>query len=219
MVPIGIVDHISEGTFSSLIHWFTDPNNKNSSSHFGVARDGRVVQFVSIENMAWCNGPIKDPTSDLVNMIGLNVNPNLYTVSIEHEGVYRFTNGRLTEDQLDTTVKLHAYIIAYVKKYFDFNIAVNRTNILGHYEIDQINKINCPGQSFPFDEIISRVKGSITNEPFSDIFSHWAHDIILEANKLGIVSGDGTKYFKPDNPCTRAEVVAMIMNVYKVLKR
>lgn len=218
MLPIAIVDHISEGSFGSLINWFTDPGNNNSSSHFGVSRDGRIVQFVQIEQMAWCNGRINDPSSDLVNMIGLNINPNLYTVSIEHEGIYRFTNGKLTKQQLEATIKLHAYIIAYSKKYYDYNIEINRTNIIGHYEIDAINKINCPGQSFQFEDVIDGIKGIISVEPFNDIKEHWAHDVICRALDLGIVSGDGTKYFKPDNSVTRAEAVTLIMKVYDLLK-
>ncbi|MBD2863134.1 peptidoglycan recognition protein family protein [Paenibacillus oceani] len=55
-IPKLIVDHISAGSWSSLLSWFTSPNNKGSSSNFGVSKKGDIVCFVPIERMAWANG-------------------------------------------------------------------------------------------------------------------------------------------------------------------
>jgi len=217
--PIAIVDHISEGTMSSLISWFTSKNNRGSSSHFGIGRNGRIVQFVKIEDRAWCNGKIIDPTSDLVNQLGKHVNPNHYTVSIEHEGVYKDTRGKLTPEQLDSSIMLHVYIIIYVKKHTGYDILVSRKHILGHYEIDSLNKVNCPGQLFQFNEILVGTEKQLSDKaPFVDVQDHWSRDAITEALALGIIKGNGTQYFMPDKPCTRAEMTQVALNVYNMLK-
>ncbi|MFB6364454.1 N-acetylmuramoyl-L-alanine amidase, partial [Paenibacillus elgii] len=97
IVPVSIVNHISAGTMSSMDSWFRSPGNKVSSAHFGVARDGRIHQYVKIERMAWANGITTDriPLAKAPIVKDFGINPNLYTVSIEHEG----TDGELTEAQ------------------------------------------------------------------------------------------------------------------------
>lgn len=157
--PIIIVDHISQGTISSLINWFTSPNNKVSSAHYGVSRKGDIYQFVDIKKNAWGNGiklkNIKNSTSDLVK--SKYVNPNWYSISIEHEGVYEQTKGKLTEEQKEATIWLHKHIQQEVKRIYGHEIKLDREHILGHYEIDPVRKPFCPGELFPFDEIIAEL--------------------------------------------------------------
>ena len=50
---------------------------------------------------------------------------------------------------------------------------------------------------------------------FSDIAGHWAEKDILSAASMGIVKGNTDGTFRPDNPATRAEVVAMIMRALR----
>ncbi|MDA8212150.1 MAG: glucosaminidase domain-containing protein [Clostridia bacterium] len=52
-------------------------------------------------------------------------------------------------------------------------------------------------------------------EVFSDIKGHWAHDIIVKAKELGLMSGypDGT--FQPDKPVTRAELAAAQVKMFE----
>ena len=160
MKPQAIVNHITSGTASSAINWFTSSNNKNSSAHFLVDKKGKIYQFVKIEDNAWANGltaGIKAASSELVNQHGANINPNWYTVSIEHESFTK-NNGKLTHEQLEASINLHRYIILYVKNRWGVDISIDRKHILGHYEIDIVNRAFCPGSLFPFDEIISALK-------------------------------------------------------------
>lgn len=154
--PEIIVDHITEGTAQSCINWFNSDHNTGSSAHFLVARDGKVYQFVKIEDNAWANGlSIADiPKSRAAIIKSKGVNPNWYSVSIEHEGVYAQTHGALTAEQLESTLMLHKYIIAYVKDKYNKDILTDRQHILGHYEIDPARKPHCPGEKYPFDYII-----------------------------------------------------------------
>lgn len=154
--PEIIVNHITDGSAQSCISWFNSPSNTGSSAHFLVARDGKVYQFVAIEDNAWANGinaaDMQNAKAAIVKAKG--VNPNWYSVSIEHEGIYKQTGGALTAEQLESTIMLHRYIIAYVKDKYNKVIPADRQHILGHYEIDPRNKPNCPGEKFPFDYII-----------------------------------------------------------------
>jgi len=158
-IPEIIVDHITEGSAQSCINWFNSPNNTQSSAHFLVARDGKVYQFVSIEDNAWANGiAISDiPKAKAAIVKSKGVNPNWYSVSIEHEGVYKETHGALTPEQLQSTIMLHRYIIAYVKNKYGKTIPADRDHILGHYEIDPVRKPFCPGEKYPFDTIITEL--------------------------------------------------------------
>ncbi len=154
--PIAIVNHISEGSAQSCISWFTTPRNKESSAHFLVAKDGTVYQFVRIEDNAWANGLTQSEINISKNklVIQKKVNPNWWTVSIEHEGVHKETTGALTDLQLKATQELHRYIIDYVKASYNHTIEANRDNILLHSEIDPIKKPLCPGELFPIYSII-----------------------------------------------------------------
>ena len=207
-IPQMIVNHISEGSISSMINWFTSPNNTGSSAHFGVSKKGEIYQFVKIEDCAWTNGltsGIENATAELVRQKGKDINPNWYSVSIEHEGVYKETKGALTPEQLEATKMLHKYIIAYVKDKYGYEIEPSRKTIVGHFEIDKKERPNCPGQLFPFQEIID-----FLTEPYQDIKGHWAESLIRQAIAEGWAKGypDGT--FQPDKPLTRAEAVALI---------
>jgi N-acetyl-anhydromuramyl-L-alanine amidase AmpD len=127
-----------------------------------VAQDGRVTQLVSIEDTAWCNGTSSDPAqtiysgkSTLKNVRDRKINANLYTVSIEHEGIWATTKGKLTVKQLAATIDLIAWIRSEVKRIYSVVIPLDREHIVGHYQISPINKPNCPGALFQFDTILN----------------------------------------------------------------
>jgi N-acetylmuramoyl-L-alanine amidase len=151
--PLAIVNHVVAGSATSCDNWFRSLNNKVSSAHFCVAADGTIRQYVKLEDMAWANGlttqAIGQARAALVRR--LNVNPNLYTVSIEHEG----HDGTLTEKQFEATVWLHRYIRDEVKRIWSYEIPFNRSHVLGHHEIDPVRKPNCPGRHFPWQRLIS----------------------------------------------------------------
>lgn len=150
-VPFVIVNHISAGTMSSMDSWFTSPANQVSSAHFGIARDGRMHQYVSIDRMAWANGlflsQLQSATAPVVAEQG--VNPNLYTVSIEHEGL----NGALTELQFEASIQLHRYIQTYIREKWGREFPLDSNHVIGHNQINPVQKPNCPGPHFPWDRL------------------------------------------------------------------
>src|SRR6185295_3079618 len=84
--PHGIVVHVIVGSLDSAGNTFRNPNIvPNRSAHYGVGRDGRVHQYVREEDTAYHAGTVDHPTAAMV-LAKPGVNPNQYTIGIEHEG-------------------------------------------------------------------------------------------------------------------------------------
>jgi len=166
--PDMIVCHITEGSYSGAVSWLCNPASE-ASAHFVVAQDGRITQLVPLTDSAWCNGTSTSAArntyygkSTLAAVRERKTNANYYAVSIEHEGVYAKTKGKLTDVQLKATTELIAYIRKEVKRIYGVEIPLDREHIVGHYQINPVTKPNCPGSLFQFDAIISALKGSNT---------------------------------------------------------
>ncbi len=118
-----VVLHVSAGTLASMDSWFSTSNSQ-VSAHYGIGKNGEVHQYVSEKNSSWAVGVVKKPTWKLLQK---GVNPNYYTISIEHEG---FADTVWTEAMKKASAKL-------IKKICKRNnIPITRENIIGHYEID-----------------------------------------------------------------------------------
>lgn len=126
--------------------WFQNPTSQ-VSAHFGVGKNGEIHQYVDINNVAWGNGVVNKPSWPLLIA---NVNPNYYTVSIEHEGQ---SGDQFTEAQYQATLALHRWLID------TFALQVNENAIIGHYRIDGVNKAQCPGPGFPWNRLFQDLQG------------------------------------------------------------
>ncbi|MBC2723321.1 N-acetylmuramoyl-L-alanine amidase [Desulfosporosinus sp.] len=142
---IAIVDHIMQGSLAGTDSWFKNPASK-ASSHFGVGKNGDIHQYVGLDYPAWANGAVNKPDWPLYT----GVNPNYYTVSIEHEG---YTGDVMPEAQYQATLALHRWLIELL------GIPVTRDTIIGHYRIDSVNKANCPGSGFPWERLFRDLEG------------------------------------------------------------
>nr|WP_275984140.1 peptidoglycan recognition family protein [Paenibacillus hamazuiensis] len=152
LIPFVIVNHISAGSMSSMDNWFRSPDNQTSSAHFGVAKDGRIHQYVDIRRMAWANGlSAKDIAASELPVIRDNpgINPNLYSVSIEHEG----TDGDLTEEQFASSVWLHRYIRYFIREMWGQDFELDRYHVIGHFMVNPVGKPLCPGPKFPWERL------------------------------------------------------------------
>ena len=185
--PIAIVNHISEGSGASLISWFTSSGNTGSSAHFGVDRDGQIYQFVPIADNAWANGlsgnQYAKATAAIVKEKGA-VNPNWYTVSIENVGTTSQHGGVLTDAQFEANVWLTRYIRDYVKKTYNIDIPFDRKHILGHYEIDPVNKPNCPGKLFPWDRLIRVLNDGGSKYSYDDTVDNMIKDGVTTVDNM-----------------------------------
>lgn len=189
-VPIAIVDHISGGTMSSMDAWFTSKGNLQSSAHFGISKSGVIHQYLPIERMAWANGLAVDNMSKAKSALireQAPVNPNKYTVSIEHEG----TDGNLTEAQFAASVWLHKHIASEVKRIYGKELLLDSKHVIGHFQIDPVRKPFCPGPKFPWDRLYAAIKAKEDINVKKDVM------VIVKVNGKRIQDGvldDGVTY-------------------------
>ncbi len=134
-VPDMIVIHIAEGMRDSVWNTFRNPGQPKSS-HFLTNQDGSIWQFVGTGDTAYGNGVVVAPSSPLVvhRLTLPDSNPNLYTISIEHEG---FSTEDINDSQYESTAKL----VAFLSK--KWNILLDSEHVIGHHEIEKTK--TCPG--------------------------------------------------------------------------
>jgi N-acetylmuramoyl-L-alanine amidase len=142
--PIAIVIHVMQGTLLGTDSWFADPKSE-VSAHYGIGKNGEVHRYVLEIDTAWHAGRVYEPTWKLLKTAdnGEVVNPNSYTIGIEHEG---------TEDT-DWTDDMYAAssaIIAEIAQRWD--IPLDRGHIIGHHEIYALK--TCPGNKVDLDKLI-----------------------------------------------------------------
>lgn len=169
-----IGNHICEGTYAGSISWLCNTAS-GASSHFVVAKDGRICQLVSLTDGSWCNGTSTSGSnvdyrkSSLSIVKGRATNANYYTFSIEHEG---YSGQAMPEAQYQATLWLHRYLISEAKRLYGVTIPIDREHIVGHYQINPITKPNCPGTGFPFDRLINDLRGADTEKANSFVGKH-----------------------------------------------
>lgn len=142
--PEAIVIHLMDGTLNGTDSWFRNPKSI-ASTHYGVGVQGAVYQWVEEKNMAWGNGRVDKPTWKGLKP---NANPNLYTISIEHEGR---SGHKWTEEQY----KASAELIQVISK--RWNIPLDAEHVIIHSEIFA-KKPNCPGSGFDKAKLLALAK-------------------------------------------------------------
>jgi N-acetylmuramoyl-L-alanine amidase len=138
--PRAVVIHIMQGTLEDTDSWFATTRSQ-VSAHYGVAADGRVHQYVQEGDTAWHAGRIASPSWALLKP---GVNPNLYTIGIEHEG----WSGRVWSD---ATMEASATLLGEIAK--RWGIPLDRQHVVGHCDIYALKPF-CPGTGVDLDALI-----------------------------------------------------------------
>ncbi len=165
-LPVAICNHIAQGTEAGCLSEFGDVRNKKSSTYL-VCKDGRVRQFVRESDVAWANGTWAQPTTGIAwiaDAVAHNVNGNLLTISIEHEGM---SGVAFPEPQYQATLALHRDILRRN------GWPVDRTRIVGHYQIDSVTRANCPGSAFPWARLLADLQLQPPNVSELRAFLDW----------------------------------------------
>lgn len=144
--PQAIVYHIAQGSMTGLDAWFNNPNSF-ASTHFAVGKSGVIHQYVAVGDAAWGNGLMNKPDTSipwLADCFNNGINPNLRTISIEHEG---FTGQPWPEPQYQSSRALATWLID------TYNLRHTLIRLdhghIGHYRIDSVNRASCPGTGWP----------------------------------------------------------------------
>lgn len=153
--PELIVIHIMDGTLVGTDAWFAN-SAAQVSAHYGIGKNGEVHQYVKEEDAAWHAGRVDAPSAKLVKS---NVNPNLYTIGIEHEGK--------AEDVWTEAMKQSS--AGLIREICDrWQIPIDRRHIVGHYEIYS-KKQNCPSRDKKIlDELVAMAnRQSLGQQPIN----------------------------------------------------
>lgn len=134
--------HIMQGSLSGTDSHF---NNTvvDASTHFGIGKNGEIHQYVSEEHGAWGNGLLTNPDWEWAKAFP-GVNPNLYSLSYELEGM---SGDSPTAEQWDALL----YLLRL--KSAEYGIPAERRRFAGHFMIDPVNRGGCPGTGFPWDKL------------------------------------------------------------------
>jgi hypothetical protein len=166
----GLVFHTTGGgsTIEALDSWFQNPDQRTQegrrvrvSTPFGIGRDrtGAVVlrQYVNLADTAHAHGIIQNPTAQIVLDNG-DLDPNTYLIGCElvdggvpgnHDAEMIEMAARWAAWMCETQLLPHAAQTGFT---------VSRERILGHYQIDGVDRAQCP--SWPqrrYDDVIARV--------------------------------------------------------------
>ena len=156
--PEAVVLHIMDGSLIGTDSWFNDPKS-HVSAHYGVGRTGEVHQYVKETDCAFHAGTVDRPEWKLIKRMGEGgrvINPNYYTIGVEHEG-----HGAEAWPQamLEASLELVANIVRR------WNIPADADHIIPHRDIRK-SKPMCPGGGIDFAAYIGAVnRRLLTPEP------------------------------------------------------
>ncbi len=132
-----IIIHDTEGSYSSAVNWFKDPDAQVSAHYILRSSDGHVAQMVDEKDVAWHDKCF-----------------NANTVGIEHEGYSAKPELWYTEAMYMASAKVTAYL---ADKY---NIAKTHTtsSIMGHGDAPDCSTHTDPGPGWDWDHYMELVQ-------------------------------------------------------------
>lgn len=178
-----IIHGTGGGVAQSTINEFLNASTQKST-HYLVGRDGNIYQFVSEEEAAYGNG-ILEPGHDA--WWSESENPNLITISIEHENPSGDNSTLLTAVQQQASFLLVADIC---KRWHIPMLPANASGgITGHFSIEPINRKNCPG-AYPWQALWQFLQPGRT-QSMAIIPHGWTDDgkILTAPNGVKVLAG------------------------------
>ncbi len=116
-----IIIHVTQGSYSSAINWFQNPDAQASAHYVIRSSDGAMTQMVRHEDIAWHAG---------------NWEYNQRAIGIEHEG-YIDDPSWFTDAMYQASARLTAWLCLL------YRITSDRKHIIGHNEVPDPNN---PGE-------------------------------------------------------------------------
>ena len=154
-----IVIHLIDGSQASCDAAFADTTLEiRRSAHYSISRTGEIHQHVDEADTAFHCGIVVNPTWDGLKKgpDGRIVNPNYYTIGIEHEG-------RLGEDWPDAMYQASALLMRDIAARHPALQPLTRRNVVMHKEIRATKA--CPGTKADLVRLIAATGGQATAQP------------------------------------------------------
>jgi N-acetylmuramoyl-L-alanine amidase len=143
--PEAVVIHIIEGTLAAADNWFQAPESM-VSAHYGVGRTGEIHQYVGEADTAFHAGRVWKSTWTSLKP---RVNPNLYTIGIEHEGK---GSSEWPEAMYTSSARLIADVCTR------WSIPIDRAHVIGHREI--YGRKTCPNDVVDLPRLIAMARAA-----------------------------------------------------------
>lgn len=162
--PVAIIVHIMQGHGNAAREWALG-GHYGASWHGTIYRDGRRLQHLEERDGGYHAGiPATAPSPTWPLWRGHGQNVNRYTIGLEHEG---FTGEPWPAAQIEASAEFAAFWCELL------GIPADRKHIVGHCEIDLVNRRDDPGRNFPWDQYIELVEGymGITEERLQQILA------------------------------------------------
>jgi len=199
-----VVLHVAAGPMTAVFPTFNNPQ-RLASAHFCIGKDGSIEQYVSTDDVAygvgmkyangqWLN-PRGVPCKPLWTGLTPPLNPNLHTISIEHEGQ---PEDKWTPQMYDANTRL----LQWIAKQSNLTYVVHQ-NLIGHYEIDPADRPNCPGPNVEWERIVADANGTPSPQDTLDQIQASANEVyqlpinvqsalvkFAQVNKLGCPQTD-----------------------------
>lgn len=127
-----VVMHVAAGSCPGMTSWFANPSSQ-VSAHFGICKNGEVIQYVELWASAWHAGICSRWTTVANRWCGSGINPNRRTIGIELE----LKPGERIEDypaMLASAEIMAAWLLE------QHDLEANTTDVIRHADIDQVNR-------------------------------------------------------------------------------
>jgi N-acetylmuramoyl-L-alanine amidase len=150
-----IVIHLIDGTQESADITFRDPLlEKKRSAHYSIGHSGEIHQYVDEQDTAFHCGVVHKPTWSGLKRgsNGALINPNFYTIGIEHEG-------RPDDEWPEAMYKASADLIKEIAGRHPALNPLTRSNVIMHREI-RADK-SCPGNRVDLMRLIAAGGGTV----------------------------------------------------------
>jgi len=148
--PEAIVVHIMEGTLAGTDAWFKNTAS-SVSAHYGIGKNGEIHQYVNETDAAWHAGRKSANAPFHLVQERPRVNPNKYTIGIEHEG---------RADDAWTAAMYEASAALIKDICHRWGIPVDKKFIVGHRDIYTVK--TCPGNQVNINKLIDMARGQVT---------------------------------------------------------
>jgi N-acetylmuramoyl-L-alanine amidase len=140
--PEAIVIHIMNGSYTAGEAIFLSEGTQKSA-HYGISKEGVIHQYVDENDTAFHAGVVVNPTWPLLKP---GVNPNFYTIGIEHEG-------RPDDVWPGAQLKASAGLIGEIAA--RWNIPTDTLRLVRHQQIRASE--TCPGSWLQMEKLIRQV--------------------------------------------------------------
>jgi N-acetyl-anhydromuramyl-L-alanine amidase AmpD len=154
-----VVIHIIDGTQLSADATFLNPALEfKRSAHYSIGRTGEIHQYVEERDTAFHCGVVVRPTWAGLKRgpRGEVINPNFYTIGIEHEGGPE-------DDWPDVMYAASAALLRDLGTRFPSLSSLSRRNVVMHREI-RADK-TCPGSKVDLSRLILEAGGPPVDQP------------------------------------------------------